>query len=86
MCLVLACSTGFLATEMAEVESHIIGILPYSKPKSLKVDFIHKICEQQEAVAIYSASVVESDTQFCLRDDQLTKNVPRNWQVPDVDL
>ena len=50
---------GFLATEIAEVESTRRGILPNIRPKSLGVAFIHKSWEQQLAAATYSASVVD---------------------------
>jgi len=60
---------GFLATEIAEVESTRRGTLPNSRPKSLSVDFIHKSWEQQLAAAMYSASVVEREMLACLRED-----------------
>ncbi|WVZ52774.1 hypothetical protein U9M48_003796, partial [Paspalum notatum var. saurae] len=70
------CKTGFLATEIAEVKSTRRGILPYLRPKSLRVAFIHKSWEQQLAAAMYSASVVERATIACLREDQETREVP----------
>ncbi|WVZ80994.1 hypothetical protein U9M48_028422 [Paspalum notatum var. saurae] len=86
MCLVLECKTGFLATEIAEVESTRRGILPNLRPKSLRVAFIHKSWEQQLAAAIYSASVVDKDTLACLQEDQETREAPKSWHVPEVDL
>ena len=86
MCLVLECKMGFLAIEIAEVESTRRGTLPNSRPKSLKVAFIHKSWEQQLAAAMYSASVVDKETLARLREDQKTREVPKNWHVPDVDL
>ena len=77
---------GFLATEIAEVESTRRGTLPNSRPKSLRVDFIHKSWEQQLAAAMYSASVVERETLAYLREDQKTSEDPKNWQVPEVDF
>lgn len=47
---------------------------------------IYKICEQLEETTTYSASVVESDTQFCFCDDQLTNLTPRNWHPLEVIL
>jgi hypothetical protein len=35
---------------------------------------------------MYSASVVERETQFCFLEDQHTKDLPRNWQAPNVDF
>jgi len=86
MCLVLECKMGFLAIEIAEVESTRRGTLPNLRPKSLKVAFIHKSWEQQLAAAMYSTSVVDKETLACLREDQETREVPNNWHVPDVDL
>ena len=33
-----------------------------------------------------SASAVERDMQFCFLEDQLTKDLPINWQAPEVDF
>jgi hypothetical protein len=38
------------------------------------------------AAAMYSASAVERDMQFCFLEDQHTKDLPRNWQAPEVDF
>ena len=86
MCLVLECKTGFLATKIAEVESTRRGILPKLSPKSLRVAFIQSNWEQQLAEATYSSSMVEVATLDCLREDQETREVPKKWQVPEVDL
>jgi hypothetical protein len=51
--------TRFLATEMALVLSHMRGTLSKLTPKSLMVCTIHRIWEQQLAVATYSASAVD---------------------------
>jgi hypothetical protein len=59
ICLVLECSTGFLATLMALVLSHMRGTWEHSSPKSLSVYVIQSSCEQQLAASTYSASVVD---------------------------
>jgi hypothetical protein len=33
---------------------------------------------------MYSASAVERATKFCFFEAQDTKDLPKNWQVPDV--
>jgi hypothetical protein len=86
MCLVLEWSTGFFATLMALVLSHWSGTWVYSSPKSLMVYVIQRSWEQQLAAATYSASVVDWATLDCLREDEDTKEDPKNWQVPEVDF
>jgi hypothetical protein len=86
MCLVLEWSTGFFATLVALVLSHWSGTWVYSSPKSLIVYVIQRSWEQQLAVATYSASVVDWATLDCLREDQDTKEDPKNWQVLEVDF
>jgi hypothetical protein len=41
---------------------------------------------QQLATATYSASVLDWSTLDCLREDQNTKEEPKNWQVTEVDF
>jgi hypothetical protein len=84
--LVLACSTGFLATLMALVLSHMRGRWEHFSPKSLSVYVIQSSCEQQLAATTYSASVVDWATLDCLREDQETSEDPRNCQIPEVDF
>jgi hypothetical protein len=86
MCLVLEWSTGFLATLMALMLSHMRGTWEHSSPKSLSVYVIQSSCEQQLAAATYSASMVDWATLDCLREDQETSVEPKNWQVPEVDF
>jgi hypothetical protein len=86
MCLVLEWSTGFLATLMALVLSHMRGTWEHSSPKSLSVYVIQSSWEQQLAATIYSASVINWATLNYLREDQETSEEPRNWQVPEVDF
>jgi hypothetical protein len=78
MCLVLEWSTGFFATLMALVLSHWSGTQVYSSPKSLMVYEIQRSWEQQLASATYSASVVDWATLDCLRENQDTKEEPKN--------
>ena len=35
---------------------------------------------------MYSALAVDKDTEFCFLEDQDTRDLPRNWQVPEVDF
>ena len=86
MCLVLECSMGFLATLMALVLSQSRGTWWKSKPKSRKVAIIQSNCEQHLATATYSASVVDTATLDYFREDHETNEVPKNWQVLEVDL
>jgi hypothetical protein len=71
---------------MALVLSHMRGTREHSSPKSLSVYVIQSSCEQQLAVATYSASVVDWATLDCLWGDQETSEDPKNWQVPEVDF
>ena len=43
----------------------------------LRVYFIHNNSVQQDPAAVYSASAVDRDTQFCFLEDQRTKDLPR---------
>jgi hypothetical protein len=47
---------------------------------------IQRSWEQQLAAATYSASVVDWATLDYLREDQDTKEDPKNWQFPEVDF
>jgi hypothetical protein len=53
---------------------------------SLMVYVIQRSWEQQLAATAYSASVVDRATLDCLREDQNTKEEPKNWQVLEVDF
>jgi hypothetical protein len=86
MCLVLEWSIGFFATLMALVLSHWSRTWVYSSPKSLMVCVIQRSWQQQLAAATYSASVVDWATLDYLREDQDTKEHPKNWQFPEVDF
>jgi hypothetical protein len=76
-CLILLWKTGFLATEMALVLSHMRETLLKITPKSLIVCTIHRIWEQQLAVGTYSASMVDWITEDCFREDQQIREDPR---------
>jgi hypothetical protein len=78
MCLVLEWITGFFATLMALVLSHWSGTWVYSSPKSLVVYVIQRSWEQQLAAATYSTSVVDWATLNYLREEQDTKEDPKN--------
>jgi hypothetical protein len=82
MCLVLEWSTGFLATLMALVLSHMRGTWEHSSPKSLSVYVIQSSCEQQLAAATYSTSVVDWATLDCLREDQKQAKIPETGKYP----
>jgi hypothetical protein len=59
------CKTGFLATKMALVLSHMRGTLSNLTPKSLMVCTIQRIYEQQLAAATYSTSMVDYAIEDC---------------------
>src|SRR3954464_1714888 len=71
---------------MALSLSHRRGTLSQWTPYSFKVCLIHSNWVQALAAATYSASAVERDIQFCFLEDQHTKDLPRNWQAPEVDF
>jgi hypothetical protein len=86
MCLILERSTGFLATLMALMLSHMRGTWEHSSPKSLIVYVIQRSYEKQLVAATYSTSVVDWATLDCSREDQETSEEPKNWQVPEVNF
>jgi hypothetical protein len=86
MCLVLEWNTGLFATLIALVLSHWSGTWVYTSPKSLMVYVIQRSWEQQLAAATYFALVVDCAALDCLREDQDTKEDPKNWHVPEVDF
>src|SRR3954464_5858572 len=71
---------------MALSLSHRRGTLSQWIPYYFKVCLIHSNWVQALAATTYSASAVERDIQFCLLEDQHTKDLPRNWQAPKVDF
>jgi hypothetical protein len=78
MCFVFEWRTEFLATLIALVLSQNKGTRLNSNPKSLKVVIIPSNWEQQAAAATYLASVVDWMMLDCLREDQDTREDPRN--------
>jgi hypothetical protein len=86
MCLVWEWSTRFFATLRALVLSHWSGTWVYSSPMSLMVYVIQRSWEQQLAATTYSTSLVDWATFDCLKEDQDTKEEPKNWQVLEVDI
>jgi hypothetical protein len=78
MCLVLECITGFFEILTALVLSQYIGMgSSYSTCISIKVCFIQRTCVQHVVVAIYSASVVDKDTDDCFLLSHDTKHSPK---------
>jgi hypothetical protein len=86
ICFVIEWSTGFLVTLMAPVLSHLRGTWEPSSPKSLSAYVIQSSYEQQLVDATYSVYVVDWATLDYLREDQETREDPRNWEVPEVDF
>jgi hypothetical protein len=86
MCFVLEWSSRLFVMLMALVLSHWSGTWVYSLPKLLMVYVIQRSWEQQLAAATYSSSVMDWATLNYLREDQDTKEEPKNWQVPEVDF
>ena len=84
ICLVLECWIGFLLKLIVLVLSHFIEILLCLIPKSLSCILIHKIWAQQLPAATYSASAVDSTTEFCFLLNQEIRLLPKNWQAPFV--
>ncbi|PKU84544.1 hypothetical protein MA16_Dca020008 [Dendrobium catenatum] len=62
----------------------MIEMVPTGSPRSRICCFNHSTCATQLPTAIYSASAVESATEFCFLLDQETNDCPMNWQVPEV--
>ena len=78
MCFVFEWRTGFLAMLMALELSQNKGTRLNSNPKYLRVAIIQSNWEQQAAAATYSASMVDWAMLDYLREDQDTREDPRN--------
>jgi hypothetical protein len=84
MCLVWLCSTGLSAMRIALSLSHRSGTLLRLYPKSRRVCLIQSSCAQHCHAATYSTSAVDRATDVCFFELQDTRDLPRNWHVPDV--
>ena len=74
----------FLVRFIALVLSHLMGVSLSLIPKSLSCCLIHKIWAQQLPAVMYSASAVDSATEFCFLLNHEIRLTPKNWQVPLV--
>jgi hypothetical protein len=54
------------------------------EPKSQRVCLIQSSCAQHCPAATYSASAVDRATDVCFFELQDTRDLPRNWHVPNV--
>jgi hypothetical protein len=84
MCFVRLCSTGLSAMRIALSLSHRSGTLLKLYPKSLRVCLIQISCAQHYPAATYSASAVDRATEVCFLELHDTRDLPKNWHVPDV--
>jgi hypothetical protein len=84
ICFVLEWFTGLFAGFMALSLSHNNGILVKWHLKSWRVCLIQSSWTQHTPAATYSASAVDSATQFCFLELQDTRDRPTNWHVPKV--
>ena len=84
ICFDLECWIGFLVRFIALVLSHLMGVSLSLIPKSLSYWLIHKIWAQQLSTVIYSASTVDSATEFYFLLNQEIRLTPRNWKIPLV--
>ena len=84
MCLVLEWFTGFLERFIALVLSQYIIEFDKWISKSWSVCCIYSTWVQARAADIYSASHVDSETQFCFLLNQETSDFPIKWHVPLV--
>jgi hypothetical protein len=52
--------------------------------KVLEVCLIQTSCAQHCPAATYSASAVDRATEVCFLELQDTRDLPKNWHIPDV--
>jgi hypothetical protein len=78
------CSTGLSAMRIALSLSHRSETLLRLYPKYRRVCLIQSSCAQHCPAATYSASAVDRATEVCFFELQDTRDLPRNWHVPDV--
>jgi hypothetical protein len=84
MCLVRLCSIGLSAMRIALSLSHRSGTLLRLYPKSRRVCLIQSSCAQHCPAATYLALAVDRATNVYFFELQNTRDLPRNWHVPDV--
>src|ERR1044072_3973568 len=84
MCLVLLCCTGFLEMLIALILSQNKVITSCLTSYSSSICFIHINCVLLLPAAMYSASAVERDTQFCFLLNQEIRLLPIKKHPPDV--
>src|ERR1051325_1629472 len=84
MCLVLLCCIGFfeilIALRLSQYNVMTSCVTLYSD----NICFIQTICEQLLPAAMYSASTVDKDTQFCFLLNQETRLFPKKKHPPEV--
>ena len=64
--------------QIALVLSHLIGVPLRLNPRSQSCSTIHNIREQHVPSAIYSASVVDTATEFCFIEFHEIKDDPKS--------
>src|ERR1044072_7446261 len=84
MCLVLLCNTGFFEMLIALRLSQNNVITSCATLYSSNVCFIHRSSVQLLPAAIYSASAVERETQFCFLLNQEIRLFPKKKHPPEV--
>src|ERR1044072_1698141 len=84
MCFVLLCCTGFFEILIALILSQNKVITSCLTSYSSSICFIHINCVQLLPAAMYLASAVERETQFCFLLNQETRLLPRKKQPPEV--
>src|ERR1044072_1195550 len=84
ICLVLLCRTGFLEILMALMLSQNKVMTSCMTLYSSSICFIQKSWVQLLPAAMYSASVVDKDTQFCFLLNHETRLFPRKKHPPEV--
>jgi len=84
MCFVLLCWIGFLEILIAFRLSQYKVRISCSTLYSFSICFIHTSWEQLLPAAMYSASAVDRDTQFCFLLNQEIRLFPRKKHPPNV--
>src|ERR1044072_6306850 len=84
MCFVLLCKTRFFDMFIALKLSQNNVITSCLTLYSSNICFIHNNWVQLLPAAMYSASAVDKDTQFCFLLNHEIRLLPRKKQPPDV--